>query len=113
MPKFTLVFALACMLSTIGILTAQQKPRKVGAQAVESMNVARTYSVSDLAVWSENGKKFDASILIALLKSRVTPDQWKGNTGINAYPTNAAIVVNSPQEAHDAIAGILSELRKN
>jgi hypothetical protein len=100
------------MLSTIAMLAAQQKPRKAVVQ-LEAMNIARTYSVGDLAVWSENGKKFDASILIALLKSRVNPDQWKGNTGINPYAANAAIVVNSPQDTHEAIADILSELRKN
>lgn len=111
MRKFTAVVTMVCVLSSLGMLSAQQGTKNEVAQTAQP-RVARTYAVKDLAVWSENGNKFDPSILIALLKSKVTPGQWNGKNSINPFPEKALLVVNTTQDAHEAIAETLAELRK-
>jgi hypothetical protein len=112
MRKLTVLFAIACMLTMIGVLTAQEGAEKAAVQSAEPVRIAKTYSVKDLPVWSENGTKFDPSILVALLKSKVTPGQWNGKNSINSFAEKALLVVNTTQEAHEAIAANLAELRR-
>jgi len=113
MQKLAVVFAMACMVTAAGVLAAQQDAKKESVQLVEPVRVAKTYSVRDLPVWSEHGTKFDASILIALLKSKVTPGQWDGKNSITPFAEKAALVVSATQEAHESIADSLAELRKD
>lgn len=40
-----------------------------------------TYSVKDLAVWSQNGTEFDPTILIELIKSKVSSADCQGSGG--------------------------------
>ena len=105
MRKLTGLFAVISMLTSIGVLAAQQ-----GSQAAQQ-RITKAYSVKDLAVWSENGAKFDASILIALLKSKVTPAQWDSKNSIVPYAANASLVVSATQDAHQSIAGELAGFR--
>lgn len=111
MRKFTAAVAIVCVLSSLGMLSAQQGSKNEAAQSAQQ-RVAKAYVVKDLAVWSENGNRFDPSILISLLKSKVTPDQWNGKNSINPFPEKALLVVNTTQGAHEAIAETLAELRK-
>lgn len=113
MQKLAVVFAIACMLTMAGMLTAQQDAKKQLVQCVQPVRLAKTYSVKDLPVWSENGTKFDASILVALLKATVTPGQWDGKNSIVPLAENGSLVINATQEAHEAIAASLAELRKD
>ncbi len=111
MRKFAAVVTVVCVLSSLGMLSAQQGSKNEMAQTVQP-RLAKIYAVKDLAVWSENGDKFDPSILIALLKSKVTPGQWNGKNSINPLVEKALLVVNTTQDAHEAIAETLAELRK-
>lgn len=111
MRKFVGIVTIVCVLSSIGMLSAQQGTKKEAAQPALPL-VARTYAVKDLAVWSENGSKFDPSILIALIKSKVTPGQWDGKKSISPFQEKAMLVVYTTQDAHEAIADSLAELRK-
>jgi hypothetical protein len=114
MRKLAVLLALACALSSLGVLTAQQ-----GLTTVPQVNAdgqARTavvYAVKDLAVWSEHGAKFDASILVAILKSRVIPGQWNGKDSIVPYPEKASLVISTTADAHKAIVELFAELNKN
>lgn len=74
----------------------------------------RTYALKGFPVWSADGKKFDASILIALIKSKVIPGQWDDDRNkILPYAERIALVISTTQAAHEAIADILEELRQN
>ena len=86
MRKTAIIVGLIGGLSTVGTLIAQQRAPNDPIANVAQIAVVRTYNVKDFPVWSKNGEKFDASILIALLQSRVIPGQWndeKPMTGNN------------------------------
>ena len=112
MRKLTGLFAVVCMLTSIGVLTAQQGSQISSVHSVEQQRITKTYSVKDLAVWSANGAKFDASILVALLKSKVTPGQWDNKNSIVPHAGNASLVVSTTQDAHQSIADELAGIRK-
>ncbi len=61
MRKWMAVLAMVCLLSSLGLLRAQQNPKPEVVQPAQPLLV-RAYPVEDLAVWSQNGKKFDPSI---------------------------------------------------
>ena len=76
--------------------------------------VVRTYALKGFPVWSADGEKFDASILIALIKSKVLPGQWTDDSNkILPYAERTALVISTTQSAHEAIADILEELRQH
>lgn len=76
--------------------------------------VVRTYALKGFPVWSADGEKFDASILIALIKSKVIPGQWDDDRNkILPYTERTALVISTTQSAHEAIADILEELRQH
>lgn len=113
MRKFIAALTIVCVLSSFGMLTAQQDAKKEVVQPAQPILIARTYTVKDLPVWSENGTKFDPSILVALLKSKVTPGQWDGKNSITPFAEKAMLVVSTTHDAHEVIAESLAEFRKN
>ncbi|MCC6508871.1 MAG: hypothetical protein IT423_07175 [Pirellulaceae bacterium] len=113
MRRFTAALMIVCVLSSLGMLMAQQNAKQEVVQPAQSVLIVKVYAVKDLAVWSENGTKFDPSILIALLKSKVAPDQWDGKRNILPFAEKAMLVVNTTQDVHESIANSLAELRKN
>ena len=75
--------------------------------------VARAYSLRGLPVWSEDGKKCDASILIALIKSKVIPGKWNdGENKISSVAEKTLLNVDTTLDAHKAIVDVLEELRQ-
>lgn len=88
-------------------------PTRKSRAGVAQPNVARTYSLRDFPVWSEDGKKFDASILIALIKSKVLSGQWNddGNM-ILPFAKTTSLVISTTEDAHEEIEEILEELRQ-
>jgi hypothetical protein len=110
MRKVAALFTIALTLSSIGILTAQQEPGKnAGVSADTRILVA--YNVKDLPVWSQNGTKFDATILIKLLLSKITPEKWGEEFSIKPYAANSSLVVAATRDMHDMIKKELVELR--
>lgn len=74
----------------------------------------RVYYIADLPVWQFTPKaepKFDAKILIAYIKTTVSPDSWFGDAEIRPFNKNASLVVAQTAANHEKIADLLSELR--
>ena len=112
MRKLTVLCVVVCVLSSIGVLTAQQASQPNVVQPAAQPRITKTYSVKDLAVWSENGAEFDPSILVLLLKTEVTPGQWNDKNSIVPYAANASLVVSTNRDTHQLIADRLAALRK-
>ena len=113
MRKTTIILGFVCVLSTVGTLLAQQRAPNDRNVNVAQLSVVRTYVVKDFPVWSKNGEKFDASILIALLKSKVIPGQWNDENNMTPYAELESLVICTTQDAHKAVEEILEELRQN
>ena len=111
MRTLAALLGLVSILSFMGALIAQQEPPNTTPVNVDQKRISIPYPVNDLAVWSANGTKFDASILIELLKTKVNPGQWNDKNMINPYADNATIIVTTTQGAHKSIANILTDLR--
>jgi hypothetical protein len=63
------------------------------AQSNDSASAPKTmtvYNVKDLAVWSQNGTKFDPTILIELIKLKVSSDDQKNAPQIRIHFAIAA-----------------------
>ncbi|MCC7336883.1 MAG: hypothetical protein IT422_17470 [Pirellulaceae bacterium] len=113
MRKTAIIVGLIGGLSTVGTLIAQQRAPNDPIANVAQIAVVRTYNVKDFPVWSKNGEKFDASILIALLQSRVIPGQWNDENKIVPFANERSLVIVTTQDAHKAIENVLEELRGN
>ncbi len=84
------------------------------AQSNDSSSPPKTvisYSVKDLAVWSQNGTKFDPTILIELIKSKVASADQKNAPQIRPFPQNSSLVVVASQEVHQEVASLMRKLR--
>ena len=73
--------------------------------------VVTSYSVKDLAVWSQNGNKFDPTILVELIKSKVSSADPKNAPQIRPFPKNASLVVVASEKVHQEVAGLMIKLR--
>ena len=113
MRKTAIIVGLIGGLSTVGTLLAQQGAPNDPVVNVAQLSVVRTYNVKDFPVWTKNGEKFDASILIALLKSKVIPGQWNDENKIVPFANERSLVIVTTQDAHKAIENALEELRGN
>ena len=113
MRRTSIIVALVCGLPSVGTLIAQQRDPKDPVVNVAQITVARIYAVKDFPVWSKDGEKFDASILIALLKSKVIPGQWNDENKIVPYSESASLAICATQKANKAIEDVLEELRRN
>ena len=71
----------------------------------------KTYSVNDLAVWSQNGTNFDPTILIELIKSKVSSADQKNGPQIRPYAQNSSLVVVASQSVHEEVAGLMRKIR--
>lgn len=100
-----------CIGALIGSLRGQQDVRRKVAKAAQQPVIAKVYSLRDLPVWTEKGAKFDPSILVALIGSRITPEKLGKEYSFFPQPNNASLVVSTTREAHEAIADMLAELR--
>ncbi len=112
MRTTSVLVGLVCVLSTFGTLIAQQRAPNDPIANVAQIALVRTYAIEDLPVWSKGREKFDASILIALLKSKVIPGQWNDGNSMMPYSENASLVICTTQKAHKAIEDVLEELRQ-
>ena len=74
----------------------------------------RIYYIADLPVWRADRKsasEFDAKILIAYIKTAVTPVSWSGDVEIRPFNSNASLVISHTVAGHEKIADLLTELR--
>ncbi len=105
------VIAFACMvamvLGSVGI--ADQSSDAAGRQG--KTLVTRSYRTADLPIWTEGGKGFDHSILIALIRANIGDDAWDESHSIAPYPQSVSLVVSTTKENHDVIAKTLDQLR--
>lgn len=64
------------------------------------------YPVADLPVWrldSEGESRFDATLLIALLKAHVPEEAWNESSTIVPLVDKSAILINQTREVHEEI----------
>ena len=84
------------------------------AQINDSASEPKTmtvYNVKDLAVWSQNGTKFDPTILIELIKSKVSSADQKNAPQIRPFSQNSSLVVVASQSVHEEVASLMKKLR--
>jgi len=75
-----------------------------------------TYAVHHLPVWQKTDKgdvRFDASILIALVKAEVAPETWGKSGDIASFDANHLIVVRQTLANHKRIAAVLDKLGRH
>ncbi len=77
----------------------------------DQTTVVKTYRVSDLPVWTSDGK-YDPSVLMRLIQVSV-PDWDSGRTvsTMAPYPQNASVVISTHSKNHDKIVELLESLR--
>ncbi len=110
--KFTFAVSVAFMLFTLGIVTTQSNATEGDGKPVAAPLYRVTYKVDDLAVWSENGTKFDTSILESFLKLKTTEVQWGTKHRFEPYSAERMLVVNSTAEVHKTVSACLQEMRE-
>ena len=102
-----IVSLVALVMGSIGI--AEQSSDAAERQA-ETL-VTRSYRTADLPIWTEGGKEFDHSILIALIKANIGEDAWDDSHSIAPYAQNVSLVVSTTMTNHDVIGKTLDQLR--
>jgi beta-lactamase regulating signal transducer with metallopeptidase domain len=101
-----------------------QEEVTIAAQTLEkSASVAKsyeqlivlTYNVADLVVpVGGSDAKMDFSPLVELIKTSIEPESWETERGtISPHLETISLVIRQTQDAHDAIATLLSQLRKS
>jgi hypothetical protein len=91
---------------------APQEQRASSGQAADddTQVYPMTYRLHDLPVWSKEGN-FNPSMLIALIESRISPDQWNKSSKLAPYFQDASLVVSTTRTNHRALAELISHLR--
>ena len=111
--RFTNLIVVATVVLGFGFSVAQQLPN---ANATDNVVVAdadkvypMSYQLTDLPVWSQNGKTFNPAILMAYLKASVDA-AWE--TSSKMAPYKSSLVIATTSTNHDRIAELLEDLRK-
>ena len=73
----------------------------------------RIYDVSDLSIFSKDGRPLDPSGFSESIKSNVTPDAWQVGASLRELRAKESIVVAAPQATHQALSEFLKQLRDN
>lgn len=82
------------------------------SDAAEQVKVyPKTYRVSDLPIWTEDGSSIDVSVLRAYLEATVDPASWGKTSQMSLYPKNLSLVIFTTEENHAAIHDIFKRFR--
>jgi len=101
-------------LCTVALICSSYGVLEQASDAAEPKTkglVPMVYRTADLPIWNESGKGFDHAILIALLKARISTENWNDSHSITPYPQKVSLVVTTSKENHAVIAKSLDELR--
>ncbi len=72
------------------------------------IRVTRVYPIGNLPIWTQDGKKQGAGLLIRYLKSHVYPPSWDSRTTVAAYDSDQlSLVVQAPVNVHNEVASTL------
>ncbi len=112
MRKSTIAISVACMLLALGMVTTQLNAKEGDVKADKAQTYRVSYKVDDLAVWTENGTKFDTSLLEEFLKLKVANGQWASHTRIEPYPAEKKLVISSTEEVQTAVSACLRSMRE-
>ncbi|WP_372721647.1 hypothetical protein [Novipirellula sp.] len=107
-PIMAAMIVFACAFVAI-----QGLPNSVAADTISDAEKVhpRTYRLADLPVWSQDGKTFNATILMAYLKASVDPNAW-GKASTMA-PYTECLVISTNSANHDAIHDVIEQLRES
>lgn len=75
--------------------------------------VTSTYDVQDFAVWWNDGENVDPTTFIDLIKSKVTPGSWNGQTSISPVPGRKWFTVTGNAATHRELNRFFTLLRKD
>jgi len=126
-PAFLAALLVLCTLAVAHL------PGNAGEDSPAKELKVIVYPVSDLPVWKysesikwatdenghsrptqnrpDGGTKFDATLLITVIKSSVDPETWEEVGSIRPHEKAAALVIRSTQANHEMIASLLQRLR--
>lgn len=97
-----------CVLSAALIGTVSMTAPNVladGPAETGGIHIRKVYRVGDLPVWAKDGQ-FRPTLLIHMITTTVTPEQWgsrPGSAAIAPYAPAAALVVTASPETHSGI----------
>jgi len=114
-PIMAAMIVFACAFVAI-----QGLPHSVAADTIADAEKVhpRTYRLADLPVWSQDGKTFNATILMAYLKASVDPNAWGNASTMAPYtlttaPYTECLVISTNSANHDAIHDVIEQLRES
>lgn len=105
-PIFAMTLLLVCALTvTVGLTNS------VASDANDAVDAGKVYPVSyrisDLPIWSQDGKTFNPSILIAYVNA--SSDTNGSHAGLIMAPSakKSCVVIATTSKSHDLIADLL------
>jgi hypothetical protein len=114
MRLITSILAIAIFGSATFAVT-QLLPKSVAADTAAIADADKVYPMSyrltDLPVWSQDGKTFDPTILMAYIKTSVDTNAWGNSSTMASFPKNSSLVIATTSANHDLIADALKRLR--
>lgn len=105
--------AMAALLCLSSSAIGQEVPSAAEPQtdAKAERRYLVVHRVSDLPVWSEEGQRSDAIVLVALIKATVAPETWDRTSSITVYSQNRSLVVSATHSTHSELRKLLERLR--
>lgn len=112
--RFSNLIVAATIVLAVGFTFTHQLSSTLAADDAVVADADNVYPVSyrltDLPVWSQDGKTFNPTILMAYLKATVDADAW--NTVSTMAPYKSCLVIATTSANHDRIKNVLGDLRK-
>jgi len=111
-------FARTTFAATLVLVFLAAGYRFSQASADETTGITETsetyvtvYRITDMPVWSADGKKFNPAILIAYIKASDGSDSWGDASTIRAYPERQSLIVSGTRANHEGVQAALKLLR--
>ncbi|WP_044303732.1 hypothetical protein [Rhodopirellula sallentina] len=93
----------------------QMLPKSVAADTATIADAVKvypmTYRLTDLPVWSQDGKTFDPTILMAYIKTSVDTNAWGKSSTMAPFASKSSLVISTTSANHDLILTALERLR--
>ena len=111
-------FSRTMFAATLVLVSLAAGYRFSQANADETTDIAGTsdtyvtvYRITDMPVWSADGKTFNPAILIAYIKASDGSDSWGDATTLRSYPEKQSLIVSGTRANHESVHAALKLLR--
>ena len=109
------IVAIAIVLAAT-FAAVQSLPTSVAADTAPLSDAGKVYPMAyrltDLPVWSQDGKTFDPMILMAYIKASVDTNAWGTSSTMAPFAENSSVVISTNSANHKAIQDVLKQLRE-